>query len=113
MIATLLPLLAVAAPAHATPPGWALGGLAAGARDQHSATLLKDGSVLVVGGFTGDDNSVTNVAERYFPATNSWQPAGTLDHGRAAATTVLLDNAKVLVAGGIDQTLVPLGSAEL
>jgi N-acetylneuraminic acid mutarotase len=55
----------------------------------HTATLLQNGRVLVVGGTD---------AELYDPASNSWSSAGTMNaaHGGSA---VLLPNGKVLLAG--------------
>jgi hypothetical protein len=106
-------VLAVAGPAQATAPGWGLGGLLGTGRDWHTATLLNDGSVLVSGGYIAGNGTVTNSAERYFPATNTWQPAGTLVVARSSHVAALLDNGKVLVAGGVDSAGKSLKSAEL
>ena len=61
-------LLAGGAPALAVPPGWAVGASVGTPRDWHSATLLRDGSVLIAGGYA-NGTGATNKAERYFPAT--------------------------------------------
>jgi IPT/TIG domain/Galactose oxidase, central domain/Kelch motif len=72
-----------------------------------TATLLGNGTVLVVGG----DNIVPNMnsgmgsspltsAEIYNPATGSWQSAGNAATGHVWATASLLPSGQVLVAGG-------------
>lgn len=71
--------------------------------DYHTATLLDDGSVLVVGGF--GFNYVHRYAERYLTDQNVWQRAGSLNVARMAhAATRLLDG-RVLISGGYDVTL--------
>jgi uncharacterized repeat protein (TIGR01451 family) len=67
------------------------------ARESHTATLLPNGKVLVVGGFNG---SYPNSAELYDPETSIWSEAGSLSIGRSIHTATLLSNGKVLVAGG-------------
>ena len=72
-----------------------------------TATLLGNGTVLVVGG----DNIVPNMnsgmgdealtsAEIYNPAAGSWQSAGTTATPHVYATASLLPSGQVLVAGG-------------
>jgi N-acetylneuraminic acid mutarotase len=69
-------------------------------RAEHTATLLPDGNVLVVGGgYFGTDNT----AEIYDPSTDSWEFTKTLmENSRTRGhTAVLLKTGKVLVAGGL------------
>jgi hypothetical protein len=66
-------------------------------RAHHTATLLEDGRVLVVGGWSPD---VLATAEVYSPATNTWSSAGTMSVARYDHTAIRLPNGKVLVAGG-------------
>ena len=70
----------------------------AAARGTHTATLLPNGQVLVVGG-AGGAGPVAG-AERYDPATNRWEAAGELGVPRFAHAAVVLLNGQVLVAGG-------------
>ncbi|MEE9506561.1 MAG: kelch repeat-containing protein, partial [Thermoplasmata archaeon] len=63
-----------------------------------TATVLSDGSVLVVGGYGGGNYLPT--AELYDFTNDTWVEVGELNEGRAYHTAVLLDNGKVLVAGG-------------
>jgi hypothetical protein len=70
------------------------------ARQQHTATHLHDGRVLVVGGSGVEGEPV--LAEVWDPATTSFSPAGSLIVSRASHTATLLDDGRVLVIGGID-----------
>jgi len=74
------------------------------ARDMHTATLLLDGKVLVVGGETQGIEFPNGVAaaELYDPATQTWLPAGNLVNRRLRHSAVLLPNGKVIVLGGWD-----------
>jgi len=70
-------------------------------RIMHTATLLQNGKVLVVGGIDGDDFEVSfSSAELYNPDTGTWSVAGSLSTTRALHTATLLQNGKVLVVGG-------------
>src|SRR5262245_55201916 len=71
------------------------------ARASHTATLLLDGRVLIVGG------DKTGTAELYDPATGAFTPTGngTTGHGSglfwgASSTAALLPDGRVLIAGG-------------
>jgi WD40 repeat protein len=72
-------------------------------RDQHTATLLPNGKVLVAGGLVyGGTYTVLNGAELYDPATGTWATTGPMANARYGHTATLLPNGKVLVAGGIN-----------
>jgi hypothetical protein len=90
--------------------GWNETGSMATARDQHTATLLRNGQVLVAGGF--DDAVYLASAELYDPATRVWTVTGSLAIGRHHHTATLLRNGQVLVAGGQNNNG-NLASAEL
>lgn len=85
-------------------------GSLANARYLHTATLLPDGKVLMVGG----NNSSGNLsgAELYDPASGTFSTTGSLSTARREHTATLLANGKVLIAGGFGTTT-PLNSAEL
>lgn len=70
--------------------------------DYHTATLLGDGSVLVVGGF--GFNFVHRYADRYLPDQNVWQNAGSLTVARMAHAAATLLDGRVLITGGYDST---------
>src|SRR4051794_35507664 len=112
-LALVLFLLIAAAPAQAIPPGWAQGASVTTGRDWHTATLLNDGSVLVAGGYRAVGGFTTASAERYFPATGTWQPAGTMVYSRTQHAAALLDDGKVLVVGGATDGGTPIKTAEL
>jgi N-acetylneuraminic acid mutarotase len=80
-------------------------------RYSHTATLLDDGKVLVVGG--KDNSGPLGTTEVYDPLTHSWSSAGTLAAARYAHTATLLPSGKVLVAGGRDSDTSALAAAEL
>ncbi|WP_413582326.1 Kelch repeat-containing protein [Bdellovibrio sp. HCB288] len=68
------------------------------ARSHHTATLLSNGKVLVVGGRSNLTFRAT--AELYDPATNSWSSANSMSVARASHTATLLQDGRVLVVGG-------------
>ena len=73
------------------------------ARQNHTATLLPSGLVLVAGGY--DANNSTGTAELYDPSTNTWSYAASMSSAGASAASILLPNGNVLVVGGyIDQS---------
>jgi hypothetical protein len=80
------------------------------ARDEHSATLLNNGSVLIAGG-SGGDNELAS-AEIYNPATAAFSPTGSLNTARYEHTATMLPTGEVLIAGGYGSAGV-LASAEL
>ncbi|MBN2503460.1 MAG: Ig-like domain repeat protein, partial [Anaerolineales bacterium] len=70
-------------------------------RNGHTATMLPDGRVLVVGGKIYDGNyQLTGTAEIYDPVANSWSPAASMSVERIFHTATLLNDGRVLIAGG-------------
>ncbi len=111
IVALFAAFLAIAQPFDeqgASVPGAATGGLGSFApagtlaepRFQHTATLLSDGQVLVVGGTEHDQRTMIAGAEIWHPATATFTPAGSLAHGRADASATLLSDGRVLIVGG-------------
>lgn len=84
------------------------------ARAGHTATLLPDGRVLVVGGSIGDD-ATGRSAELYDPSTASWTASGGMAEARSGHSATLLADGRVLVVGGVGlgSTPDPLVTAEL
>lgn len=70
------------------------------ARKYHTATLLSDGKVLVVGGSDKLGRSLAG-AEIYDPATGKWRGLRTMHDGRWGHAAVLLPTGKVLISGGV------------
>jgi hypothetical protein len=70
-------------------------------RDFHTATLLRDGSVLVAGGGGGwCGMSTHDTAELYIPSTQTFIDAGTMSRARSDHSATLLNDGSVLLAGG-------------
>jgi cell division protein FtsB len=85
---------------------WSLAGLMTVPRAGHTATLLRDGRVLLVGGFTAKDS-----AEIYDLTTNTFSPTGSLNTGRHEHSAALLPDGRMLVVGGYNNGY--LASAEI
>ena len=90
------------------------GGLTEG-RGGHTATLLEDGRVLLVGGGTGvlGDGRVTASAEAWDPASGSTSATGTLAEARTLHTATRLDDGRVLIVGGFADGGTMRSTAEL
>src|SRR3954454_1789266 len=99
-------------PCAAAPGEWEYTGSLKTARFHHTATLLPDGRVLVVGGEHG--TSPLASAELYDPADGTWSDTDRLSIARDSHTATLLRNGMVLVAGGRETDPGPsLATAEL
>jgi hypothetical protein len=70
------------------------------ARVAHTATLLRDGRVLIVG---GRGEKVNAIAELYDPKTRRFTDTGSLNSARYKHTAGLLPDGRVLIAGGSDE----------
>jgi RHS repeat-associated protein len=82
---------------------WSLQGHLGVGREEHTATLLGNGNILVAGGFGAYPTVFAN-ALVYNPATGTASAAGAMQSGRGDHTATLLQNGKVLVVGGINAT---------
>lgn len=69
-------------------------------RLSHTATLLNDGRVLVVGGYGGEGEPPTASIEVFDPTTDAFTTMGSLHRSRADHTASLLSDGRVVVAGG-------------
>jgi N-acetylneuraminic acid mutarotase len=79
----------------------------------HTATLLRNGRVLIAGGASDTSFSPTSraSAELYDPVDGTWSETGSMANPRARHTATLLSDGRVLVAGGINSS--SLSSAEI
>jgi N-acetylneuraminic acid mutarotase len=88
-------------PSLAAPGSWNPIGSMGTARQNHTATLLADGRVLVAGGYYFDENAYyLDSAELFNPAKVSWSGTTSLNFRRDGHTATLLAGGQVLVAGG-------------
>lgn len=83
-------------------------------RSAHTATVLKNGKILIAGGMITAEGAEVNSssAELFDPRTETFSPTGAMNHERAGHTATLLTDGNVLVTGGFDSNGF-LSSAEL
>ena len=77
------------------------------ARQSYTATVLRDGRVLVAGGDTSSGS--LSSAELYDPATGTFRLTGSMTDARRSHTATLLTSGDVLIAGGGG----PMGASSL
>jgi len=80
------------------------------ARFRHTATLLKDGRVLVVGGVPLDSSIPSSTAEIYDPTTGIFTATDGMSTAREEHTATLLNDGTVLITGGESPVM---GSSDL
>lgn len=79
---------------------WSSAGNMSVLRAYHTATLLRNGKVLVTGGYASLSGGVLASAELFDPVANSWTLTGSLITKREKHTAVLQTDGTVLVACG-------------
>ena len=83
---------------------WTVTGNMSTALYAYTQTLLPNGKVLVAGGYERNCGTppcpVLSSAELYDPSTSTWSPTGSMSTARSGHTATLLQNGRVLVAGG-------------
>jgi Kelch motif len=71
------------------------------ARARHSATVMPDGSLMVIGGRGAEEQELASV-ELWDPGKGSWVALPPLLNARAGHVATLLPDGRVLVAAGLD-----------
>jgi hypothetical protein len=84
-----------------------------GPRAGHTANLLPNGQVLVLGGYDGHGPNRIASAELFDPASGTWTNTAPLAIGRTRPTATLLRTGKVLVAAGHDSDTTSTATCEL
>jgi len=74
-----------------------------GGRFRHTASLLPDGKVIVIGGLDWGFNDL-NTTEIYDPVSDTFSDGPLMTTVRSGHTATTLSNGKILVAGGSKQT---------
>ena len=82
---------------------WSSTGSMSVGRFVFTATTLQNGKVLVAGGST-PDNTNTNTADLYNPATGTFTPTGSMHDARVGFAATRLPDGRVLVEGGVNNT---------
>lgn len=72
-------------------------------RFSHTATTLRDGRVLIVGG-TANSSPAETVSELFDPESRKFSAAGPMITPRKSHSATLLRDGRVLVAGGYDDS---------
>jgi hypothetical protein len=87
-----------------TTGAWSVTGSLDKPRQDHTATVLPDGRILVAGGWDMGkwDYGYYSLssAETYDPASGNWNSTANLNEPRFGHTATLLNNGQVLIAGG-------------
>ena len=81
-------------------------------RFDHSATLLPDGRVLVVGGMDATFTPL-RTAEMFDPETNEWTNTNEMRQARTEHSAALLKDGRVMVTGGLNENLETIGATEI
>lgn len=115
IVAFLICLLASVVRSQTQQPSWSLTGSLNTARTRHTATLLANGKVLVVGGLTVANPccQTAGSAELYDPVTGRWAAISSPITSRYGHIAVRLMNGKVLIAGGTNDKFGLEASAEI
>ena len=102
--AAALVCAAFATPAYATDYDWTAAGRFSQARISVASTVLKDGRVLVAGGYDPVAQRDVATVDVYDPSTNTWAAGPPLLEPRRVASAVTLPDGRVLVIGGEEQS---------
>ncbi|EOQ95403.1 kelch repeat protein [Leptospira wolbachii serovar Codice str. CDC] len=80
-------------------------------RHQHEVVTLKNGKILIIGGYDG--RFILSDSEIYDPANNSFTTVSSLNIPRTYHTATVLNDGRVLITGGFGKQSEKLKSAEI
>ena len=89
----------------------ATGSLTTGGRALHTAATLRDGRILITGGWNG--STALSSAEIYDPASGTFSATDSMLMARANHRAGVLFDGRVLITGGFDSGGTPIASAEI
>lgn len=92
------------------PTAWSSGGNLNFGRMDHSATVLLDGRVLILGGRDGNSNLIPE-AEVYDVASKIFTVVGPMVKARMGHAATLLSDGRVLITGGVVDPTLGLGTS--
>ena len=81
-------------------------------RDSHTATLLKDGRILVAGGLTVNGETLAS-AEILDTRRGIWTSAGSMTEPKSFHSATLLEDGRVVVVGGTSDGSTPHASVDV
>lgn len=82
------------------------------ARAKHTATLLNNGTLMVIGGI-GHDSKPLNTVEIWDPVERQWRDAPQLVTARTMHSATLLGDGRLMISGGLNADGMPLNSVEI
>ncbi|HEX7490287.1 MAG TPA: kelch repeat-containing protein [Candidatus Limnocylindrales bacterium] len=82
-------------------------------RNDHTATLLGNGEVLIAGGWGVGGGPELATAELYDPKSGTFKPTGPMASTRMRATATLLADGRAMVFGGLGPTYKGMSTVEL
>ncbi|CAF4268943.1 unnamed protein product [Rotaria socialis] len=91
--------------------GWSNTGNMTNIRYGHTSSVLKNGKVLVTGGY--GINTSLNSTELYDPSNGIWKTSSSMRNARVWHTESVLEDGTVLITGGINYNNSYLNTAEL
>ncbi len=107
-----VPAKCVGLPALSTNGSWRIAKMDAGARGWATATVLKDGTVLIAGGHAGRDDQTATCCI-FDPSTETFRQTDSMHARRHLHSATLLNDGRVLVVGGYNASQQWLADADI
>jgi hypothetical protein len=79
---------------------WLEAGTMVSSRSNHTAVVLPDGNVMLIGGFA--NGVYLNTTEVYYSTSGKWLPSASMPVARAQHSATLLKDGRIMVVGGLN-----------